>query len=143
MKTCGKCLEEMPTEKFSKKARSKDGYSSNCKDCHNTYSREVWYPKNKDKQVQSSSDWKEKNKSKVIASRHSVPLEQVEAILDSSDGCCEICGEEVKLFVDHCHDSSVVRGLLCRTCNSALGFLGDTPEKVLRLLPKIEQYFNK
>lgn len=43
---------------------------------------------------------------------------------------CAICGQEesavirgrnIALAVDHCHDTGVVRGLLCRACNNAIG----------------------
>lgn len=41
---------------------------------------------------------------------------------------CEICGTDKDLVMDHCHDSGNFRGALCRTCNSALGLLKDSPE---------------
>lgn len=44
------------------------------------------------------------------------------------DGKCAICeNESVKerLSVDHCHTTGKVRGLLCRSCNRALGIIGD------------------
>lgn len=32
----------------------------------------------------------------------------------------------MKLFVDHCHSTAVVRGLLCSNCNSGLGYFKDS-----------------
>ncbi|MEV7547992.1 endonuclease domain-containing protein [Amycolatopsis sp. NPDC089917] len=34
------------------------------------------------------------------------------------DGRCAICGEREKLYQDHDHDSGLVRGLLCQSCNT-------------------------
>jgi hypothetical protein len=33
-------------------------------------------------------------------------------------GRCAICGELRKLVEDHCHQSGLVRGFLCHSCNS-------------------------
>lgn len=38
------------------------------------------------------------------------------------------------LVVDHCHDSNIVRRLLCSNCNSGLGYLQDSPEVVAAAL---------
>jgi hypothetical protein len=42
-------------------------------------------------------------------------------------GVCAICLRQPakRLCVDHCHATGKIRGLLCRACNGALGFLRD------------------
>lgn len=53
-------------------------------------------------------------------------------------GRCYVCGvPEVecagKLHMDHCHETGEFRGWLCKNCNSAAGFLGDSPQ-IARIL---------
>ena len=38
---------------------------------------------------------------------------------------CECCGLEPAIFIDHDHNTGVVRGWLCPRCNSGIGLLGD------------------
>lgn len=62
--------------------------------------------------------------------------------LDKSQGyCCAICNvpwssigcEKFRRpHIDHCHETGVVRGLLCHHCNAAIGHLKDDPEIVVR-----------
>jgi len=53
--------------------------------------------------------------------------EAFDAMVDAQGGRCRICGRNADLVVDHEHGSMLVRGLLCGTCNSALGLFGDDP----------------
>lgn len=48
----------------------------------------------------------------------------------TADGLhCAICrAADERLFVDHCHKTNRFRGLLCHTCNTGIGQLGDDPE---------------
>jgi Recombination endonuclease VII len=49
-------------------------------------------------------------------------------LLAGQGGVCAICQRppsEARLCVDHCHATGQIRGLLCRSCNGALGFLRD------------------
>ena len=39
---------------------------------------------------------------------------------------CECCGQtDVKLQLDHCHETEKFRGFICRSCNMTLGRNGD------------------
>ena len=44
---------------------------------------------------------------------------------------CECCGQtSVKLDLDHCHETEMFRGFICRSCNKTLGLNGDSYETI-------------
>lgn len=65
-------------------------------------------------------------------SKYGMTLAEFDALLIHQLGCCDICGDHrgARLFVDHCHDSGVVRALLCRSCNTGLGAFKDDPARL-------------
>jgi hypothetical protein len=71
MKTCTKCKEVKKPELFSKKANSKDGLRSQCKDCDKLYSlsREEYmknyYSKNREKILSKSKEYFKENKDEI------------------------------------------------------------------------------
>jgi hypothetical protein len=66
--------------------------------------------------------------------------EQYLALEASQNGVCAICGNPpVKpptLAIDHDHATGKVRGLLCVTCNTRLGFLERRWAKIMAYLGK-------
>ena len=51
---------------------------------------------------------------------------------------CASCGDsavgvEHTLHVDHNHSTNEIRGLLCASCNTALGWLHDDPDRIAKL----------
>jgi hypothetical protein len=40
---------------------------------------------------------------------------------------CLVCKQKAPLCVDHDHESGVVRGLLCKQCNTGIGMFRDNP----------------
>jgi hypothetical protein len=57
--------------------------------------------------------------------------------------CCgcnsELISSNTKPHIDHCHKTGKVRGLLCKSCNSALGFAKDKVETLLNLANYLEK----
>ena len=60
--------------------------------------------------------------------------------LESQKDSCAICNVEFsdvsRIFVDHCHTTGKVRGLVCFHCNTGLGHFKDSAE----LLQKAKEY---
>lgn len=57
-------------------------------------------------------------------------------MLDEQDNACAVCKVSfatARIFVDHCHRTGNVRGLLCSQCNVALGMLGEEPKRIRAL----------
>ncbi len=68
--------------------------------------------------------------------------EQYEDMLSRQDGCCAVCKRPPlgrKLSVDHCHSTKKIRGLLCHSCNIALGMLKDDPQIALSASEYLKQ----
>lgn len=121
-KICTKCGEEKPPERFSRRGEK---YKSSCKDCHNKYVRETWYVNNRERHVKSVAAWKKNNRASVRASEYGVTKQVIEELW--ARGCCDICGRsDLKLHIDHCHESNNIRGILCERCNHGLGHFKDS-----------------
>ena len=74
----------------------------------------------------------ERNKRTNLLKKYRLTVEHFETMKASQNGLCAICGEPPNegykhLCVDHCHNTGVVRGLLCQKCNKALGGFNDNP----------------
>jgi len=72
------------------------------------------------------------NPRKTMLAKYGLDETQYLLILKSQQGRCAICRREPcsgeNFAVDHCHQTQKVRGLLCITCNTAIGSLHDDPE---------------
>jgi hypothetical protein len=82
--------------------------------------------------------------------RYGLTEAQFAALYASQNGACAICRRPFKgtrkgrggrpPSVDHCHKTGRVRGLLCGTCNTAIGKLGDDPDRLHRALAYLGHY---
>jgi Recombination endonuclease VII len=65
------------------------------------------------------------------ARRYGLSLEEFRAILERQGNACAICKRSgVRLYIDHCHVTRMVRRLLCGKCNTGLGFFSDDPVRL-------------
>lgn len=125
MKRCSKCGVEKPLERFGNDKRHSSGKKSQCKDCLNQ-----WTKDNKHRWYDPA-----KSRAKYLRQTYGITVDQYESILLSQEGVCAICKRpsEKTLHVDHNHSccpgfrscGSCIRGLLCYSCNSAMGLLAD------------------
>jgi hypothetical protein len=121
-------------------------------------SRQSYYQQNKSEIKQRSADYYRANRSAVLAAararyklnraakilqnrdyrlktKFGISLEFYEEMVGLRGGRCDICGHKSNgrgsLHVDHDHISGKVRGLLCSSCNLALGLFQDEPDRLL------------
>lgn len=58
---------------------------------------------------------------------YGLSLESFNTLLESQGNRCAICQGVSEFCVDHDHDTGQVRGILCQSCNRALGMMKDNP----------------
>lgn len=129
MKVCTNCNTLKEFSLFYKRSSSPDGISPHCKSCDNE-KRRKWRKNNPVKQQQS-------NRSRQLLKRYGMTLQEYETLFEKQGCKCGICGtsenysgntgprKEWSFSVDHCHETGVIRGLLCNDCNRALGLFKD------------------
>jgi len=54
-------------------------------------------------------------------------------------GRCAICYKTTDLCVDHCHETDVIRGILCGNCNRGLGLFFDNPTKLASAIKYLQK----
>lgn len=117
IRTCINCGEEF--SELNTKIKAGKGKFC-CNECYQEYRK-----KNK-------KDEKELNRLLQKKFKYGLSSEKYYSMFEEQENKCAICGNEFtdknKAFVDHCHTTSKVRGLLCTRCNSLLGMAKDNTE---------------
>ena len=142
MKTCSKCGTPKPESEFYKRSKKTGRLRPECIECSRLYYMK-YKTTNGDKLKQS---WNAASKRYYTTEQrqsrnlkqYGLTQEDYNVMFDSQDGVCVICKEQIKLVVDHCHDSGKVRGLLCHYCNLGLGHFKDD----VKLLQSAILYLN-
>lgn len=65
--------------------------------------------------------------------------------MDNQQGCCEICKRSLDhqnrtFHIDHDHQTSNVRGLLCSNCNKSLGLIRDSISSAVNMVNYLNKY---
>jgi hypothetical protein len=104
--------------------------------------RRAYYLKNKEKELKSNKKYVTVNKDKVLKykqdwhflNKYGISLEELNILKENQKYLCAICKihedytPRGTLCVDHDHATGKVRGLLCESCNQALGLFYDNKE---------------
>lgn len=122
-KKCSRCNKVKPVSEYHKNSKHSSSVKSQCKSC-------------------SASDfksWRERNLEEArlrdrishYIRTYNLSKEKAMELVEDRDGVCEICKSTAPLVVDHCHTEGHVRGFICSSCNSALGYAKDNIDTLL------------
>jgi hypothetical protein len=145
VKRCKACGEVKLFADFYANKLGRDGLCPECKAC-NLAARRAKYEADPKPYIARVKKWQHENAERVNEYRHEyrrrperkradrdghlrrkygIGIDDFDRLLLKQSGTCAICEEpspvEGSLHVDHDHASGRVRGLLCVSCNNALG----------------------
>ncbi len=137
-KVCSVCKIDKPVSEYFKDNKRAVGIRCKCKVCCQKETMQ-WREKNKSEYNNYVAEWRAKNPERQhkmeIKRRYGLSIERYNEMLTNQGCTCKICGKQHdpsikrgRLYVDHCHSTKEVRGLLCGACNSAIGYMEDNPE---------------
>ncbi len=155
---CTGCDITKPIKEFTKDKYDKSGYTYRCKSCRNRASK-TWRLANQDKvktlnlkhretrkEYYNSPETKLKYRKAYIERTFKISYSFYEKLLDSQKGVCSICSKPETssknkyLSVDHDHSTGKIRGLLCNSCNRALGYFYDNIKIMKNAIKYLKNY---
>ena len=150
MKICKVCGESKSKKEYHKASTNSDGLRTTCNECRSILQKSKRNDVTRDCERKSYRKHKDKNNERSfifnVKSRYGISIEEYDKAMETSN-VCEHCGSTNTLCYDHdhsgTHDIRAFRGVLCRTCNSALGQLGDTFEDIERMYKYLKRYEDK
>ncbi|GAA2378631.1 endonuclease VII domain-containing protein [Streptomyces viridochromogenes] len=114
-KRCPQCEEVKPHADWQRNRTASDGWASYCRACRAVRDRESH-----------------------LKRRYGLTSVERDALVVSQGGVCCICLAALPEHVDHCHETGRVRGVLCFSCNAALGQFKDRPDVMRRAAAYVE-----
>lgn len=133
-KPCNKCGGPKPVGKGRKFCDS----CVQCCDEHSSYVREcapcqVAWRRSKGVGYGYTTDKRKYHRMR----NYGMTSEEHDALM--APGACNACGSTERLCVDHNHDTSEVRGLLCNECNLTLGYMHDDISRLEALINYLKE----
>lgn len=105
----------------------------------------AYHAANREKIKAQRAEYRAANRGKIRADarmrKHGIPLETFQTMRRTQKDVCGICKRTFleTPYVDHCHKTGQIRGLLCRRCNTALGSFNDS----LEILDSAKEYLRQ
>jgi len=90
----------------------------------------------RNKKRRESKDGRRRYTDTSLKMNYNISIDEYEKLYNEQSGVCAICkkpeirvlnGRPLRLGVDHDHVTGKIRGLLCSSCNTALGLLKEDP----------------
>lgn len=128
---------EYQKKHYSKNKKQYKKYAIEYKDIKNKQRREKYAndPEYRKKILKDIKSYHKKNplvkKRQSLKNLYNLSLEDFDNLLKKQNDSCAICkiknngNKRIFPFVDHCHKTNKIRGILCINCNQALGKFKD------------------
>lgn len=146
---CIKCGREGNDELFKNFYGRESKY---CQYCRDSARKSMQRIKTKEQRTEDHRKWRKGNTEYKrymyeynLKKQTGLTLAEYEEISNRQEGKCLICQEIPpknrfgRLHVDHCHKSKQVRGLLCSSCNTALGLFKDREDLMERAVEYLKR----
>ena len=84
-----------------------------------------------------------------LKKKYGITTDDYDSMFSEQNGVCAICKRsdmsngKLHLAVDHCHETDLVRGLLCNNCNLMLGHAKDDSARLRRAADYLDQTTRK
>lgn len=137
---CTGCHTIKPFGDFSPNRACRNGLQQRCKHCMGNYARE-WTRGRDDEWREQRRQYEKRQKARA---NYGLSPEEYDALF-ADGGRCVICGSDGggrwrRPHIDHCHECSGTRGLLCHECNTALGLAGEDSDRLRRMADYIDRH---
>lgn len=143
IRKCPRCKNIQSVDNFTKDKSSVSGIAIYCKVCtsirhkkHRDAHPEKYKSTIIKKRIYSSIQ--DQRRDYNLRSKYGINLSDFENMLLIQNYKCPLCDYNFEnrknVYVDHCHVSLKVRGLLCYHCNIALGHLRDNKETLKNMI---------
>jgi len=163
MKKCCHCKKELSLDCFQKNQSTPDGLQYRCKDCTREASKAcrakrghlwktaayLWKKKNRKRVNECARRRRKANPEKEKSGRvrwalffnYGITPEIKLKLIENQGGICLICKKPISIncATDHDHEKKCIRGMLCKKCNSGLGFFDDNIELLKQAAEYLEQ----
>jgi len=123
---------------------NKEKISLRKKEYHSSEARKQWKIDNKERLRMRDKEYSKQKFERKLVNRYGISVERYKEMFIEQNFCCAICGRHqselsTKLHIDHNHENGEVRGLLCHTCNTAIGLLKDNIEWIRKAAEYVEK----
>lgn len=139
-KHCRKCKRELPVVAFPRGRNRRDGLQVHCRECvaeygaaHSRRRRDAMGMPVRCEACRAARGRQDRPKREYGLTE----ADRDESIASQGGVCC-ICLSAPPQHVDHCHETGRVRGVLCFSCNAALGQFKDRPDAIRRAAAYVE-----
>jgi hypothetical protein len=142
-KRCCVCSTEKDKSEFNRNKSSRDGLQSCCRVCQSAKQKR-FRPKYQERERAYRDLNRDRRRDQTLRRQYGMGSAEYDALFSAQLGVCAICGNkevsrhksgEIKpLAVDHDHKTGRVRGLLCTSCNLAIGQFREHPERLQRAI---------